>query len=238
VFTSARVQAGHQRLRLGGAFVLLMACSHTRSKSASWIFRCQLAPVNCPRTSTQIGAEDTDRRSGVTPAPRAISHGYAAPGCRRSSVAVNSLRGKTDAAMSLVRIWVYDGILASSVAGASDVFTAANAISAEHLGRGRDKARLLKWRIESLDGRDVQSASNQMIKVDGPINSRAAADVVIVPGPFVRDIERFLKKTDLVAPLLTALRRQHEHGELSSCRGRIAGRRRRHDSLGQGQGFC
>jgi transcriptional regulator GlxA family with amidase domain len=140
--------------------------------------------------------------------------------------------------MSLVRIWVYDGILASSVAGASDVFTAANAISAEHLGRGRDKARLLKWRIESLDGRDVQSASNQMIKVDGPINSRAAADVVIVPGPFVRDIERFLKKTDLVAPLLTALRRQHEHGELSSCRGRIAGRRRRHDSLGQGQGFC
>ena len=33
--------------------------------------------------------------------------------------------GKTDITMRLVRIWVFDGILASSVAGAVDVFTAA-----------------------------------------------------------------------------------------------------------------
>jgi transcriptional regulator GlxA family with amidase domain len=123
--------------------------------------------------------------------------------------------------MPLVRIWVYDGILASSVAGAADVFTAANVISAERQGRGPGKAPLLKWRIESLDGRDVQSASNQIIGVDGPINSRSAADAVIVPGPFVRDIERFLEKTDLVAPLIAALRRQHERGVLlaSFCTG-------------------
>lgn len=30
--------------------------------------------------------------------------------------------------MPLIRLWVYDGILASSVAGSIDVFTAANAV--------------------------------------------------------------------------------------------------------------
>lgn len=123
--------------------------------------------------------------------------------------------------MPLVRIWVYDGILASSVAGAADVFTAANGISAARRGHDCDKTPLLQWRVESLDGRDVKSASGQIIRVDGPINSRSAADAVIVPGPFVSDVERFLEKTDLVAPLLTALRHQHERGALlaSYCTG-------------------
>jgi transcriptional regulator GlxA family with amidase domain len=60
-----------------------------------------------------------------------------------------------------------------------------------------------------------------MIMVDGTINPRSAADAVIVPGPFVRDIESFLEKTELVAPLLAALRRQHERGVLlaSYCTG-------------------
>jgi transcriptional regulator GlxA family with amidase domain len=129
--------------------------------------------------------------------------------------------GKTDITMRLVRIWVFDGILASSVAGAVDVFTAANWIFAETGGRHRTKAPPLRWRIESLDGRDVESASGQTIRVDGPINARAAADAVIVPGPFVADIEGFLEKTDLVAPLVAALRRQHAHGALlaSYCTG-------------------
>jgi transcriptional regulator GlxA family with amidase domain len=123
--------------------------------------------------------------------------------------------------MRLVRIWVFDGILASSVAGAVDVFTAANWIFAEAAGRNRAKTPPLKWRIESLDGKDVHSASGQAIRVDGPINARAAADAVIVPGPFVADIEGFLEKTDLVAPLIAALRRQHERGAVlaSYCTG-------------------
>lgn len=65
--------------------------------------------------------------------------------------------------MPLVKIWVYDGILASSVAGSVDVFTAANRIAAGRRTRSRNTPLQLQWRIESLDGRDVQSASGQTI---------------------------------------------------------------------------
>jgi transcriptional regulator GlxA family with amidase domain len=123
--------------------------------------------------------------------------------------------------MLLVRIWVYDGILASSVAGVVDVFTAANSIVRERARYGRDKAPMLQWRIESPHGQDVQSASGQTIRVDGPINSRSKTDVVIVAGPFVTDVERFLQKADLIAPLIEALRHQHARGVLlaSYCTG-------------------
>jgi transcriptional regulator GlxA family with amidase domain len=115
--------------------------------------------------------------------------------------------------MPLIRIWVYDGILASSVAGAVDVFTAANWISS-----GRGKPSPLQWRIESPDGRAVRTASGQVVGVDGAINPRSSADAVVVPGPLVRDLERFLETRALVAPLLAALRRQHERGVLlASC---------------------
>lgn len=121
--------------------------------------------------------------------------------------------------MPLIRIWVYDGILASSVAGAVDVFTAANWIAAGRPGRGKPSP--LQWRIESPDGRTVQTASGQLVRVDGAINARASADAVVVPGPFVPDVERFLGRKALVAPLLAALRRQHERGTLlaSYCTG-------------------
>jgi transcriptional regulator GlxA family with amidase domain len=121
--------------------------------------------------------------------------------------------------MPLIRIWVYDGILASSVAGCIDVFTAANAVGAKRNDRG--KAAPLQWRVESLDGRPVQTASGQVVSVDGAINARAAADAVIVPGPFVADIERFFARVDILKPLCAALRRQHEHGALlaSYCTG-------------------
>jgi hypothetical protein len=39
--------------------------------------------------------------------------------------------------MATIRIWVYDGILASGVAGPSDVFTAANWLSAKESKAGR-----------------------------------------------------------------------------------------------------
>jgi transcriptional regulator GlxA family with amidase domain len=123
--------------------------------------------------------------------------------------------------MRRIRIWVYDGILASGVAGSVDVFTAANAVLAEtHAGRNA-RAALLQWKIESLDGRPVQTASGQLINVDGAINARAIADAVIVTGPFVPNIERFFARVDLLKPLLVALRRQHERGTLlaSYCTG-------------------
>lgn len=123
--------------------------------------------------------------------------------------------------MPHIRIWVYDGILASGVAGSIDVFTAANAVWAERQGGGRAKTPLLQWRIESLDGKPVQTASGQIIGVDGPINAKTAADAVVVPGPFIANIERFFERLDLVRPLFAALRRQHERGALlaSYCTG-------------------
>jgi transcriptional regulator GlxA family with amidase domain len=121
--------------------------------------------------------------------------------------------------MPLIRLWVYDGILASSVAGCFDVFTAANAVWAERNGLG--KRPPFQWRIESLDGEAVHTASGQIVSVDGPINATAAADAVIVAGPFVANIERFFAKTEVLNPLYAALRRQHERGALvaSYCTG-------------------
>ncbi len=121
--------------------------------------------------------------------------------------------------MPLVRIWVYEGILASSVAGMVDVFTAANWIAAERRQSG--KPTPLHWRIESIDGRGIRTASGQRIDVDGPITTRSSADAVVVPGPFVPDVERFLERKDLVTPLIAALRRQHQRGVLlaSYCTG-------------------
>jgi transcriptional regulator GlxA family with amidase domain len=123
--------------------------------------------------------------------------------------------------MRHIKIWVYDGILASGVAGSIDVFTAANAVWAEKNGKSRGTPPLFAWRIESLDGKPVHTASGQVVNVDGRIGARTAADAVVVPGPFVANIERFFQRSDLLQPLFSALRRQHERGALlaSYCTG-------------------
>lgn len=123
--------------------------------------------------------------------------------------------------MPHIRIWVYDGILASGVAGSIDVFTAANRVLAERKGDRRAKASLLRWRIESLDGKPVQTASGQIVAVDGQINARAAADAIVVTAPFIANIEHFFDQPDRLKPLFAALRRQHERGALlaSYCTG-------------------
>jgi transcriptional regulator GlxA family with amidase domain len=123
--------------------------------------------------------------------------------------------------MRHVRIWVYDGILASGVAGSIDVLTAANAVWADKNGIRRGAAPLFEWRIESLDGSPVHTASGQIVTVEGPINARTAADAVIVTAPFIADIERFFERPDLLQPLYSALRRQHARGALlaSYCTG-------------------
>ncbi len=121
--------------------------------------------------------------------------------------------------MPLIRIWVYDHILASSVAGCLDVFAASNFLWSKRRGNGETLP--LKWRIESLDGKPVRTASGQVLNVDGAISARSAAGAVIVPGPFVADVERFFGRTDLLKPLCSALRYQHGRGTLlaSYCTG-------------------
>src|SRR5258706_2565740 len=86
--------------------------------------------------------------------------------------------------MRHIRIWVYDGVLASGVAGPIDVFTAANSMWADRNRDQRVTAPIFEWRIESPDGQPVRTASRQIVSVDGPIDGGTAADAVIVPGPF------------------------------------------------------
>lgn len=128
--------------------------------------------------------------------------------------------------MKLIKLWVYDGVVASGVTGPIDLFMVANAVWAY---QNRDKgpvAPLFAWRIESLDGKPVRTASGQILKVDGSIRSRTMADGVIVFGPFVGGgVKAFLHQFDglqeTLQPLLPALRRQHEGGALvaSVCSG-------------------
>jgi transcriptional regulator GlxA family with amidase domain len=123
--------------------------------------------------------------------------------------------------MHHVRLWAYDGILASGLTGPIDIFTTANAVWADRNGKPRGTAALLEWRVESLDGKPVRTASGQIINVDGSINARTSADAVIVTAPFVADMACFLEKRDALEPLFSALRRQHERGALiaSYCTG-------------------
>ena len=95
--------------------------------------------------------------------------------------------------MPQIRIWVYDGILASGVAGSIDVFTGANTVLTERNGKRPGKAPLLRWRVESLDGKPVQTASGQVIAVDGPIHARTTADAVIVTGAVHRQHRTILR---------------------------------------------
>jgi transcriptional regulator GlxA family with amidase domain len=131
--------------------------------------------------------------------------------------------GNVDKTMPLIRIWVYNGITALGVAGSVDAFTVANAVWAEKAEKRFRRTRTppLQWRIESLDGKQVETASGQIVHVDGPINPRAAADAIIVTGPFVSNLERFFARTDILKPLLAALCSQHARGTLlaSYCTG-------------------
>lgn len=116
--------------------------------------------------------------------------------------------------MRHIRLWAYDGILASGVAGPIDVFTAANATWSARNADWRGITPLFECRVESPDGKPVRTASGQIMNVDGPINARTAADAVIVPGPFVPELERFLERPEALQLLLPALRRQYERGAL------------------------
>jgi len=112
--------------------------------------------------------------------------------------------------MITIRIWVYDGILASGVAGPIDVFSAANHLSA---GAGKSAALpLFEWRVESLDGQPVKAASGQSIAVDGKINPRKRADAILLTAPFVSNMDEFIGRTEQLNALCSALQRQRKAG--------------------------
>ena len=121
----------------------------------------------------------------------------------------------------LARIWVYDGILASGVAGPTDVFTTANWLAAKGVAGRHRPFEEIRWSVESLDGRPVRAASGQSIPVDGRIDARRRADAVIVTAPFVASMDEFLARHASLRALSSALRRQHKAGAVlaSYCTG-------------------
>ncbi len=123
--------------------------------------------------------------------------------------------------MPIVRFWVYDGILASGVAGPIDVLHAANSLASKVMSDPRTPSPKFVWRVESLDGRPVRSASGQSIAVDGRIDARRRSDAILITAPFVAEMDAFLARRDEVRDLSSALRRQHKAGTLlaSYCTG-------------------
>lgn len=114
--------------------------------------------------------------------------------------------------MIAIRIWVYDGILASGVAGSIDVFNAANHLGAREVSRGRPPSPKFEWRVELLDGRPVTAASGQSIAVDGKIDAQRHADIILLTAPYFGDMDEFIGRQGLVSALCSALRRQREAG--------------------------
>ncbi|KVK89111.1 GlxA family transcriptional regulator [Burkholderia sp. MSMB1498] len=114
--------------------------------------------------------------------------------------------------MPFIRIWAVEHCLASGIAAPIDMLTAANHLAAEDGSERR--ARAFTWRVDSIDGNPVRTASGQIAQVDGRIDGRSAADAIWLTGPFVSDVGRLLSRPALLAPLLDALRRQHARGTL------------------------
>jgi transcriptional regulator GlxA family with amidase domain len=123
--------------------------------------------------------------------------------------------------MATIRIWVYDGILASGVAGPSDVFTAANWLGAKQSKAVRKGFQEIRWTVESLDGQPVRTASGQSIAVDGSITARRRSDAIIVTAPFLANMDEFFARREQLHALSSALRRQHKAGTVlaSYCTG-------------------
>lgn len=134
---------------------------------------------------------------------------------------ITSIKTETAIPVRHILITVFDGVLASGISGVIDLFAAANRLWGDASKDGR-AAPLFAWRVESLDGKPVRSASGQLVGVDGAIDIRGpAVDAVIVPGPFVSDMARFLDRMSSLQTLNQAIRRQHQSGALlaSYCSG-------------------
>ena len=135
----------------------------------------------------------------------------------RGSGSIAIIRGISDSrardpTMITIRIWVYDGIMASGVAGPIDVFNAANHLAARESPPSRVPASLFTWRVESLDGQSVTASSGQSISVDGKIDSRKRAHAILLTAPFFADMDEFIGRRAQLIALSSALRRQRKAG--------------------------
>jgi transcriptional regulator GlxA family with amidase domain len=120
---------------------------------------------------------------------------------------------QTHTQMITIRIWVYDGILASGVAGPIDVLNAANHLYAREVTRRPNPfLPMFAWRVESLDGQPVRAASGQSIAVDGKIDPRKRADAVLITAPFFSNMDEFIGRREQLNALSSALRRQRKAG--------------------------
>ena len=77
--------------------------------------------------------------------------------------------------------------MSAAVNGPVDVFLAANAVWA-YLNRETGRVKpVFEWRVESLDGRPVRSASGYAIEVNGAIGG-SHAGAVVLPAIFFSDL--------------------------------------------------
>ncbi|RKP48151.1 GlxA family transcriptional regulator [Trinickia fusca] len=116
--------------------------------------------------------------------------------------------------MPLIRIWAVEHALASGIAAPVDILMAANRLAAGSLSPSERCEKPFTWRVESIDGKPVRTASGQIVEVDGRIDGKSIADAIWLAGPFVSDIEKLLSDPKLLTPLLEALRHQHARGTL------------------------
>ena len=124
---------------------------------------------------------------------------------------------QTPMQMITIRIWVYDGILASGVAGPIDVLNAANQLSGKLAARGSPPSPKFAWRVESLDGQPVTAASGQSISVDGKIAPRKRAQAILLTAPFFSNMDEFIGRREQLNALSSALRRQRKAGAVMAA---------------------
>jgi transcriptional regulator GlxA family with amidase domain len=127
--------------------------------------------------------------------------------------------------MAIVRLWVYDAVMASTVTGFVDVLAVANTVWRQSAPKASRKP-LFAWSVESISGEPVTGAAGHPIAVDGMVSAHKPADAVVVFGPFVGGgVDAFLRhweeSQEDLQPMLTSLRAVHRLGSsiASVCSG-------------------
>lgn len=114
--------------------------------------------------------------------------------------------------MRKVTIWAMDGGLGSGITGPIDVLAVANSIWRHRNPDAREP--LFVWRVESIDGRPVKTATALSVLVDGKLDPKRPTDVVVLPGIVLAgavDLQRTLARHHALLP---ALREQRRRGAL------------------------
>src|SRR4051812_1645998 len=93
---------------------------------------------------------------------------YGLPALRRSG-SIATFRANMDTAMRHIKVWVFEGTMASAITGPIDVLAAANVIWCR---QNKDAKPIFEWRIESPDGKPVRTRSGIVLDVDGAIDTR------------------------------------------------------------------